>query len=82
MVQNVIEARRKTFQHYRKKFKVSQRRVSLDLGVSEAQIRTIEAGRGNPSAELLFKLAKYFDTRPEELFPDLAAVEVVRPSHD
>lgn len=77
-----IATRRQVFQELRKKFKVSQRKVSIDLGVSEAQIRTIEAGRGNPSAELLFKLAKYFDTTPEELFPDLAEVEVVRPSQD
>ncbi|WP_028988056.1 helix-turn-helix domain-containing protein [Thermicanus aegyptius] len=65
--------RRKQFQALRKKFNVSQRRVSLDLNVSETQIRNIESGRGNPSAELLFKLAKYFETTPEELFPDLVA---------
>jgi putative transcriptional regulator len=45
----------------------------MALGVSESQIRFIETGRVNPSAELLFKMASYFNTSPEELFPDLAA---------
>lgn len=66
--------RRHKFQTLRKKYKVSQRSISLDLGVSEAQIRVIESGRGNPSAELMFKLAKYFATSPEDLFPDLASM--------
>ena len=74
----VSSKRRQAFQMYRKKFNVSQRQVSLDLNVSESHIRNIESGRGNPDAILLFKLAKYFETTPEELFPDLAEVEVVR----
>lgn len=64
--------RRNAFQKHRKQLNVSQRKVSLDLAVSEAQIRNIEAGRGNPSAELLFRLCGYFNTKPELLFPDLA----------
>lgn len=75
-----INARRQAFQKLRKKFKVSQRQVSIDLNVSESHIRNIESGRGNPDAVLLFKLAKYFETSPEELFPDLADVKIVRPS--
>lgn len=69
----VAADRRAKIQALRKKYGVSQRDVSLALGVSEAQIRVIESGRGNPSAELLFKMAKFFNTPPEELFPDLAA---------
>ena len=72
----VVESRRKTFQALRKKFNVSQRRASLDLDISEAQFRTIEAGRGNPGAELLFRLSGYFETTPELLFPDLAELAV------
>ncbi|MFC3802842.1 helix-turn-helix transcriptional regulator [Cohnella sp. GCM10012308] len=64
--------RRNAFQEFRKKRNASQRKVSLDLGVSENQIRVIESGRGNPSVELLFKLAAYFETTPESLLPDLA----------
>ncbi|WP_144528764.1 helix-turn-helix transcriptional regulator [Peribacillus simplex] len=71
--------RRESFQRFRRQFNVSQRQLSIDLDVSESHIRNIESGRGNPDAKLLFKLAKYFETRPEELFPDLAEVEVHRP---
>ncbi|ALA12687.1 helix-turn-helix transcriptional regulator [Paenibacillus larvae] len=75
------KSRRQQFQIFRKKYNVSQRKVSIDLGVSESHIRNIESGRGNPDVILLFKLAKYFNTSPEELFPDLAAVEVTRMTH-
>ncbi|MGN7287412.1 transcriptional regulator [Shouchella clausii] len=71
-----IPIRRERFRKYRRQFDVSQRQLSIDLDVSESHIRNIESGRGNPDARLLFKLAKYFKTTPEELFPDLASVEV------
>lgn len=70
--------RRERFQKFRRQFDVSQRQLSIDLDVSESHIRNIESGRGNPDAKLLFKLSKYFQTTPEELFPDLAEVEVNR----
>lgn len=73
-----IAKRRQQFRKYRSKFNLSQRQVSIDLGISESHVRNIESGRGNPDAELLFKLAKYFSVPPEELFPDLADVEVTR----
>lgn len=68
--------RREVFRKLRKQYKVSQRQVSIDLNISENHIRNIEAGRGNPDAKLLFKIAKYFNTSPEKLFPDLLDVEV------
>jgi len=68
--------RRQAFRKYRNKRGVSQREASIDLGVSEGHIRNIESGRGNPDAVLLFKLSKYYGAKPEDLFPDLAAVEV------
>lgn len=71
-------SRRQVFQKYRRQFNVSQRQLSIDLNISESHVRNIESGRGNPDAKLLFKIANYFETRPEKLFPDLADVEVVR----
>lgn len=68
--------RRDVFKRFRRQFNVSQRQLSIDLQVSESHIRNIESGRGNPDARLLFKLARYFETTPEKLFPDLANVEV------
>lgn len=76
---NVKLTRRQRFRKHRQRLNVSQRQVSIDLGVSENHIRNIESGRGNPDVKLLFKLSRYFDVPPEELFPDLAEVEVVRP---
>ncbi|WP_243549242.1 helix-turn-helix transcriptional regulator [Priestia megaterium] len=73
-----VSIRRQQFQKYRQQFQVSQRRLSIDLDVSESHIRNIESGRGNPDAKLLFKLAKYFETTAEDLFPDLAEVEINR----
>ena len=72
------QCRREIFKRFRRHFKVSQRQLSIDLNVSESHIRNIESGRGNPDAKLLFKLAKYFETTPEILFPDLASVKVNR----
>ena len=66
-----LNIRRQRFRELRKKFNRSQRQVSIDLDISESHFRNIESGRGNPDAVLLFKLAKYFKTTPEELFPDL-----------
>jgi len=74
--------RRDQFRHYRNHFNVSQRQLSIDLNVSESHIRNIESGRGNPDAKLLFKLANYFETTPENLFPDLAVVKVKRGSKE
>lgn len=66
--------RRERFRYYRHLNNVSQRQLSIDLNVSDSHIRNIESGRGNPDVKLLFKLAKYLNTSPEELFPDLANV--------
>lgn len=71
-------SRRQVFQKYRRQFNVSQRQLSIDLDVSESHIRNIESGRGNPDAKLLFKIANYFETTPEMLFPDLASIKAPR----
>ncbi|MDL2028205.1 helix-turn-helix transcriptional regulator [Bacillus subtilis] len=64
--------RREQFRKYRSQFKISQRQLSLALNVSESHIRNIESGRGNPDVKLLFRIANYFGTSVEDLFPDLA----------
>ncbi|AMK72379.1 MULTISPECIES: helix-turn-helix transcriptional regulator [Bacillus] len=64
--------RRERFRKYRSQFKISQRQLSLALNVSESHIRNIESGRGNPDVKLLFRIANYFGTSVEDLFPDLA----------
>lgn len=63
--------RRNNFRKLRRQFNVSQRKVSIDLNVSENHIRNIESGRGNPDIKLLFKMTMYYGKPAEELFPDL-----------
>jgi len=63
--------RRSNFKKLRKQLNVSQREVSIDLGVSENHIRNIESGRGNPDIKLLFKMVMYYKKPAEALFPDL-----------
>lgn len=70
------DLRRNKFRYYRKLYNVSQRQLSIDLNVSESHIRNIESGRGNPDVKLLFRLAKYFKVSVEELFPDLANLDI------
>jgi putative transcriptional regulator len=76
-----IPERKIAFQNCRKRLDLSQRQVCIDLGISDAHFRNIESGRGNPDAKLLFMLANYFGVRPEELFPDLAALKVTPQLH-
>lgn len=63
--------RRQIIRECRKQKRVSQFRSAVDLNISESQFRNIEAGRSNPRANLMFRMAHYFDKTPEELFPDL-----------
>lgn len=70
------DLRRERFRYYRRLNNVSQRQLSIDMNVSDSHIRNIESGRGNPDVKLLFKLAKYLNTSPEELFPDLANADL------
>lgn len=61
MVKNNIE-------FYRKKVKVTQKKLALDMKVSRQTIYAIENYKYNPSLELALKLAKYFKVKVEDLF--------------
>ena len=47
---------------------VTQEQLADDLGVTRQTIHAVESGKYNPSLELAFKLAHYFDTTIEEIF--------------
>ena len=56
---------------YREREGLSQGDLAVAVGVSRQTINAVERGRYDPSLELAFKLATYFDCRIEELFdPD------------
>jgi putative transcriptional regulator len=47
---------------------ITQEDLAQALGVSRQTINAIEKGKYNPSLDLAFKLAAYFETTIEEIF--------------
>ncbi|TKX43664.1 helix-turn-helix transcriptional regulator [Halorubrum sp. ARQ200] len=57
---------------YREREELSQGELAEAVGVSRQTINAIERDRYDPSLELAFKLATYFDCHIEDLFkPDI-----------
>ncbi|MCU4744053.1 helix-turn-helix transcriptional regulator [Halobacteria archaeon AArc-m2/3/4] len=57
---------------YREREELNQGELAAAVGVSRQTINAVERDRYDPSLELAFKLAAYFDCEIEELFtPDL-----------
>lgn len=50
----------------------TQRKVAIDLGVTEVHWREIENGKSVPGTRLLFRIGNYFGKSVYDLFPDLA----------
>jgi putative transcriptional regulator len=48
--------------------KITQEDLALALGVTRQTILAIENGKYNPSLELAFKMATYFETTIEKVF--------------
>jgi len=62
-----------SLQAYRDRYGLSQRELAECVGVTRQTINAIEGDRYDPSVELLFKLAEFFDCPVEELFhPDIS----------
>jgi putative transcriptional regulator len=60
---------------YRERAGLSQGGLATAVGVSRQTINAVERDRYDPSLELAFKLAAYFDCRIEALFtPDIEPV--------
>ena len=53
---------------WRAKADVTQAELADEVDVSRQTINAIERGRYDPSLELAFELARYFDCRIEDLF--------------
>jgi putative transcriptional regulator len=53
---------------YREEFGLSQRELAEHIGVTRQTINAVEGDRYDPSVELVFKLAAFFDCRVEDLF--------------
>ena len=53
---------------YRAMHDLTQDNLAQALGVTRQTILAIEKGKYDPSLELAFKMARYFNTTVEELF--------------
>ena len=47
---------------------LTQEALANELGIARQTVIAIEKGKYNPSLELAFKIAKFFDTTIEEVF--------------
>jgi putative transcriptional regulator len=57
---------------FREEFGLSQRELARQIGVTRQTINAVEGDRYDPSVELVFKLAAFFECPVEELFhPDV-----------
>ena len=60
---------------YRAEFGLSQRELAGHVEVTRQTINAIEGDRYNPSVELVFKLAAFFECAVEDLFHPEGGVE-------
>lgn len=56
---------------YRAKHDLTQEDLAKEVGVTRQTINALEAERYDPSLELAFKLAIYFDCSIEDIFPTI-----------
>ena len=54
----------------RKKHGLSYRKLASELGVAHSHIAGIEAGSHKPSADLVLKIAKFFQVSTDQLMDD------------
>lgn len=47
---------------------ISQERLAQELGVTRQTIHAVETGKYNPSLDLAFKLARFFEKSIEDIF--------------
>ncbi len=60
-----METRLKVFRAMRD---MTQEELAQEIGVTRQTIIAIERGNYNPSLELAFKIARFFDARIEDVF--------------
>jgi putative transcriptional regulator len=64
-----------SLEEYRDRFGLSQRDLADHVGVTRQTINAVEGDRYNPSVELVFKLAAFFECSAEDLFHPALEVE-------
>lgn len=68
---------------YREEYGLSQRALAEHVAVTRQTINAVEGDRYDPSVELVFKLAAFFEVPVEELFhPDVELERTVSETGD
>ncbi len=62
---NFVKAKLKVFRAMRD---LTQEALAKEIGVTRQTVIAIEKGKYNPSLELAFKIARYFDASIEDIF--------------
>ena len=75
---NYEDKLRKRITELRAAKKVSEHRMSLDLGKSGSYIRTITNGVALPSVRELLRIIEYFDLSPVEFFSGMSENQSLR----
>lgn len=57
-----------SLQEYREQYDLSQRELAEHVGVTRQTINAVEGNRYDPSVELVFKLAAFFECPVEDVF--------------
>ena len=68
MAENSGDAMENRIKVYRAIKGVTQEQLAKVIGITRQTVIAIEKGNYNPSLELAFKLARFFDTTIEEIF--------------
>ena len=59
---------RTVISEYRSEHKITQQSLADEVGVTRATIISIEKGKYNPSLELAFRIARFFNKNIQDLF--------------
>ena len=71
-----------SLQEYRERHGLSQRELAEHVGVTRQTINAVEGNRYDPSVELVFKLAAFFECPVEDVFHPEVDVETTASDHE
>ncbi len=55
--------------------KKTQAAISAEIGITQKYLSKLELGQRNPSLKIAVKIASYYGTSVEHLFPDIFSLE-------
>jgi putative transcriptional regulator len=71
-----------SLQAYRDRYGLSQRELAEHVGVTRQTINAVEGNRYDPSVELVFKLAAFFECPVEDIFHPDVDIETTATDHE